>query len=112
MAISREHGKWKKDHTRWTTDTRKWKSVKKKVAKALRGLQQAVNRHNSETKAFLKKAKSSKSLMSNGKHSTALHKKLRKTHTQQNQCHALQSKARKDLLRVSQFIEKTLRDIH
>lgn len=111
MAISREHGKWKKDHRRWLADNKKWRADNKRVTHALRNLEQLIKRQEDDLKTFEKKAKANINLMAKKHHTPSLHKKLKKAHVAQNKHHTLRSKARKSLLKVTKAIENTLRRV-
>ncbi len=108
MATPREYRKWKTDHRQWLSDSKKWKGANKKARLALKNLERAVKRHDNDIKSFEKKSKTYTSLMSR-RPTQSQRKTLRKAYQTQGRNHALQSKSRKDLLRITKAIENSFR---
>ena len=113
MSIAKDHASWKKDHKQWLANHKKWRTGHKKILSTIRKLEKMVGQHRDEMiilgkyikdhDKMIKKSKNPK------KHSDSMHNKFKKAHINENSRHKVYSKANKEILQISNAIEKAIK---
>lgn len=105
MAYTTDFRKWTKDRSKWEANQRKYKKSNLSLSKALKKIDKLLKEHGSEIGALEKRVKA----RGNHYRAGAIVSKLKRAHFKQNLHHALHSKARNNILKITKSIENAVK---